>query len=614
MPRKNRVRRPAPKRPPVPQMQQPSPYQPINTTTSSLQQFPQAMQNNPQSMSPPRKPVSQRPIPQVSPAPPVPQMQYPAPQVLPAPPSPQMQYPTVTPQIAPVGQPLPPPPPTQQLPLRPPTTNPYSQYPIPSVNGAFRENNMQNPQGIRPTIRSPQQRDTEQKMGILNNPAPIQTPAAVNQVSSVPTPAVQTPPVQQQTTAEPVGVTASTVSIPEQQASITEPTISSPAVAPTSTVTPVPEVASSSTYPSKELSFTPEVAQPVPSPITTTPTSVSSPASPVSAPAITQTTNTTPVSDEIRGGNNLPLQNPNVTPTVPQVTPTVPPQNPLVSNEIRGGGVSPRPTPAIPPVVPTMPPITPAIPPVTPTVPPVIPSLPPSNPLLGDTRGGGTTPRVTPNISTTVTPTTTTTTGVSQDNSQAAATWSAQNPYSSIYGGMQDPLAYLQGEGINVGQEYSKYFQAYDPAREQAAYQQYGLGQQAQMMGARAGLMGLTQQQGAGGFAGVGFGGSAARGMRGQFGLGQQQAALGLRGDVYGMRRAQEESWWDTLARVEESRGEPFGLSPTTTAAGYRNQTSSYTGDQTWMPPQNPSFDETYEFDGETYYWDPSSQEWITGT
>ena len=103
MPRKNRVRRPAPQRPPVPQMQQPSPYQPINTTTSSLQQFPQAMQNNPQYMSPPRKPVSQRPIPQVSPAPPVPQMQYPTPQVLPAPPSPQMQYPTVTPQIAPVG-------------------------------------------------------------------------------------------------------------------------------------------------------------------------------------------------------------------------------------------------------------------------------------------------------------------------------------------------------------------------------------------------------------------------------------------------------------------------------------------------------------------------------
>jgi hypothetical protein len=201
-----------------------------------------------------------------------------------------------------------------------------------------------------------------------------------------------------------------------------------------------------------------------------------------------------------------------------------------------------------------------------------------------------------------------------QDNSQEAATGSAQNPYSSIYGRMGGPLSYLRDQGIDVGSEYSRYFQDYDPAREQAAYQQYGLGQQSQMMGARAGLMGITQQQGAGGFAGVGFGGAPARGIRGQFGLGQQQAALGLRGDIYGMRREQEESWWDTLARVEQSRGEPFGMlsAPTNTYVDpyAEDVPSEAQGDPDWMPPANPTQGDTYFYNETTYHWDEESQEW----
>ena len=202
-----------------------------------------------------------------------------------------------------------------------------------------------------------------------------------------------------------------------------------------------------------------------------------------------------------------------------------------------------------------------------------------------------------------------------QDYSQEAATGSAQNPYSSIYGRMGGPLSYLRDQGIDVGSEYSRYFQDYDPSREQAAYQQYGLGQQSQMMGARAGLMGMTQQQqGAGGFAGFGFGGAASRGIRGQFGLGQQQAALGLRGDIYGMRKEQEESWWDTLARVEESRGEPFGMlsAPTNTYVDpyAEDVPSEAQGDPDWMPPANPTQGDTYFYNETTYHWDEDQQEW----
>ena len=139
-------------------------------------------------------------------------------------------------------------------------------------------------------------------------------------------------------------------------------------------------------------------------------------------------------------------------------------------------------------------------------------------------------------------------------------------------------------------------------------------------MGARAGLMGMTQQQqGAGGFAGVGFGGAASRGMRGQFGIQQQQAGLGLRGDIYGMRREQEESWWDTLARVEESRGEPFGLytpppAPTNTYTDplQEDVPTEAEGDPDWMPPANPIEGDTYFYNETTYYWDEENQEWST--
>ena len=615
----------------------------------------------------------------------------------------QQQTPVSQPRnVAPVSQSLPRPMnpavqprpmPAVQPPPMPATPNAYAQHPVPSMNGAFRENGMQNPNDVIPTTRSPQQRATQQKMGILNNPPPpVQAPAAINQVGSIPRPAsptMETSPVQQQIApvqqADPKPLTQETpYQAPLTPVTSATPTDGSgwaqpaPEVAPVQQAAPVPQAITpavpevgtptpvapisniASTNPAPSVSEagtpTPSVTQYTPS--TTSATSVSARGG-IGTPATSSST-PQPIIPDIRGGFTPP-NNPNITPTVtpvtptvtpsnpligdirgggvsprptpttPTVTPTVPPSNPLIG-DIRGGGVSPRPTPAIPPITPTIPPVTPTMPPVTPTVPPVTPNLPPSNPLIGDIRGGGVTPRPNPNIGTGAVVTGDNTGNQEwQNNSQAAATGSAQNPYSSIYGGMQDPLAYLQGQGIDIGEDYSRYFQGYDPAREQGAYQQYGLGQQAQMMGARAGLMGMTQQQGSGGFSGVGFGGAASSGIRGQFGLGQQQAALGLRGDIYGMRRAQEDSWWDTLARVEESRGEPFGMlsdrgtnynetylsgdtSGNFVAGDYRDQISGYTGDQTWMPPQNPSFDETYEFDGETYYWDPSLQEWTTGT
>ena len=153
-----------------------------------------------------------------------------------------------------------------------------------------------------------------------------------------------------------------------------------------------------------------------------------------------------------------------------------------------------------------------------------------------------------------------TTDGAWTDYSQTAGTGSSQNPFSaSLYGNMQNPIQYLRGQGIDIGEDYSRYFQGYDPAREEAAYQQYGFGQESAMMGARTGLMGLTQQQGVGGFAGTGFGQIPARGIRSQFGLGQQQAGLGDREDIYGMRKDYTENLWNRLSDVERNRGEAFG-------------------------------------------------------
>ena len=157
-----------------------------------------------------------------------------------------------------------------------------------------------------------------------------------------------------------------------------------------------------------------------------------------------------------------------------------------------------------------------------------------------------------------------------QDSTIAASTSSFQNPYS-IQGNMLNPLQYLRGQGVDIGDEYGKYFGQYDTAAEQGAIQQYGLGQDASLASARSNLMQMTQQGLGSGFGGVGFGGTAASGIRSQFGLGAQQAGLSLRADIHGMRRQQEEDWWDTLAGVEQRRGEMFGSNPITA-----NQQSSY--------------------------------------
>ena len=187
-----------------------------------------------------------------------------------------------------------------------------------------------------------------------------------------------------------------------------------------------------------------------------------------------------------------------------------------------------------------------------------------TGPILGGGSGTGESDPYTGGGGTTIAPTGGTGTGTGDgtwtDYSQTAGTSRSQNPFSaSLYGNMQNPIQYLRGQGIDIGEDYSRYFQAYEPEREQAAYQQYGLGQESAMMGARGGLMGITQQQGAGGFSGVGFGGSSARGIRSQFGLGQQQAGLGVRGDVYGMRKDYTENLWNRLSDVERNRGEAFG-------------------------------------------------------
>ena len=176
-----------------------------------------------------------------------------------------------------------------------------------------------------------------------------------------------------------------------------------------------------------------------------------------------------------------------------------------------------------------------------------------------------------------------------QDSTVAASTSSFQNPYTNISGEMGTGYDYLRDQGINVTSEYAKYFQDYDPTEERAAIQQYGLGQDATMAAARSNLMQMTQQGLGSGFGGVGFGGAGASGVRSQFGLGAQQAGLSLRGDIYGMRRQQEEDWWDTLASVEQRRGEMFGLGNIPGTAS--NQTpdtlagSGFAGGANWDNP-----------------------------
>ena len=582
-------------------------------------------------------------------------------QSLPRPMNPAMQQaPIPVMQPPPAVQPRPVP--AVQPPPMPATTNAFAQYPIPSVNGAFRENGMQNPEMAGTTTRSPQQQATVQKMGILNTPQPtMQAPSAVSPIGSIPRPAsptMETSPVQQQIApaqqavprplpqetpyqaplspvtpatptdepgwdqpvpeVAPVGqveprqvdpvpqVGTPTPVTPTPQIGATDPVAPVQEVAPVGQAAPVPQAATPAVSspiadpvpeigatdpidPTPKVTSTPSVAQPTPSPISSTTASTNGGSigitetplytpQPMPAPIISDiqqsvgngTTNLLPPppkGDITGGGVTSSFQNPNIgTGTTTTYTPSLPPrdttgggtslfQNPNIGT---GGGTSP--TPALPtPIIPTTSrPRTTAPPTGGGLTPPVAP--PPIT--TGDVRGGFTGPGTGGGGGG---PTGSRSGSMlyneqGEDYSQSAGTGSAQNPYSSIYGGMQDPLAFLRGQGINIGEDYSRYFQGYDPAMEQGAYQQYGLGQQAQMMGARAGLMGMTQQQGAGGFAGAGFGGGAARGIRGQFGLQQQQAGLGLRGDIYGMRREQEEDWWTTLGRVEEARGEQFGM------------------------------------------------------
>ena len=195
------------------------------------------------------------------------------------------------------------------------------------------------------------------------------------------------------------------------------------------------------------------------------------------------------------------------------------------------------------------------------------------------------------------------------DYSQAASTSQMQNPFTNITGDMQSGLQYFRDQGIGVGAKYGRYFQDYDPAREESAQQQFGFGQKESMTGGRTGLMGLTQQQGMGGFAGGPDVGrtAAARGIRGQFGAQQEQAALGLREDIYGMRREQEDDWWTTLSRIEQARGEQFGtynpnepppVDPYDDARpGFEPPASPMTGDEYWYV--HPTTQE-----GHMYYYD----------
>ena len=618
--------------------------------------------------------------------------------------APLPQAPALQPRaIAPTNQSLPRPvnPAIQQAIPMPAETDAFAQHPIPSVNGAFRENGMQNPNAIRPTTRSPQQKAAQQKMGILDNPpqavqAPLVSPAggegrpAVQQdiapvQQAAPRPLPQATPYQAPDTPDissttpvaptdepvidqpqqdiaPVGqveprqvspvpqVETPTPVTPTPQIGATNPVVApvggegipvAPAqdIAPVGQVeprqveprsdvvpdpivdpvTPTPEVGATDPIPPVPQVETPtlSVPKPIPSPTSSTPVSSNGGSiglpeapiytpQPIPAPIVPDiqsgTTPSLPPRDTIGNGGTSPFQNPNIapvggiTPPLGGGLPPVPPRGditgtggtrPTPRTLPMSGGVNPR-------IVGTTPTGT------TPTAPDINPR--PGGDIIGGVRGNA------------ITGTGTGTGDQSwQNNSQAAGTGSAQNPYSSIYGGMQDPLAFLRGEGINIGDDYSRYFQGYDPAREQGAYQQYGLGQQAQMMGARAGLMGMTQQQGAGGFAGVGFGGAPASGMRGQFGLQQQQAGLGLRGDIYEMRRAQEEDWWTTLGRVEEARGEQFGMfgigtgteqagqqadviinpnvDPDTRGGGGAGLTFDYQGDTI---PENPTVGQTW--------------------
>ena len=165
-----------------------------------------------------------------------------------------------------------------------------------------------------------------------------------------------------------------------------------------------------------------------------------------------------------------------------------------------------------------------------------------------------------------------------QDSTVAASTSSFQNPYDQNNQAMLNPLQYLRGQGVNIGDEYGKYFTQYDTASEDAAKLQYGFGQDASIASARSNLMQMTQQGLGSGFGGVGFGGAGASGVRSQFGLGAQQAGLSLRGDIHGMRRDQEEDWWNTLAGVESRRGEMFGENPITSNVSTSTQAGAYTG------------------------------------
>ena len=557
--------------------------------------------------------------------------------------APLPQAPALQPRaVAPTNQSLPRPvnPAIQQAIPMPAETDAFAQHPIPSMNGAFRENGMQNPNAIRPTTRSPQQKATQQKMGILDNPpqavqAPLVSPAGGEGIPAVqqdiapvqqaaPRPLPQETPYQAPDTPD---ISSTTPVAPTDEPVIDQPQQDIapvgqvepvqvepvPQVETPTPVTPIPQIGATDPVGGEGIPAAPVPVEPVPQVETL-------------APSVPSQTSATPVSSN--GGSiglpEAPIYTPQVDTSVPSIAPSVDPLTQAVSNDITpqtpqlgsgllGDGASPTPsvgnvmTPQISSVLPP--------PPIQRTTPPPVgggvtpPTVLPPPPV-----GGGVTPSVPSDISRPTIQTSSPTVNQQwQNNSQAAGTGSAQNPYSSIYGGMQDPLAFLRGEGINIGDDYSRYFQGYDPAREQGAYQQYGLGQQAQMMGARAGLMGMTQQQGAGGFAGVGFGGAPASGMRGQFGLQQQQAGLGLRGDIYEMRRAQEEDWWTTLGRVEEARGEQFGMFGIGTGTEQAGQQADVIND----PNVNPDIQGgggaglTFDYQGDTIPENPTvGQTW----
>ena len=193
------------------------------------------------------------------------------------------------------------------------------------------------------------------------------------------------------------------------------------------------------------------------------------------------------------------------------------------------------------------------------------------------------------------------------DYSQSASTTSMQNPFSDIYNPMGTGQEYLVGQGIQVSDPYKQYFSDYDPARELGAKQQFGLQQESAQTGSRSGLMGLTQQQGMGGFAGGPDVGKKemARGIRSQFGAQQEQAGLGLREDIYGMRREQEEDWWKQLARVEKSRGSQFDL--------VREPYIPPDVDPTlWAPTDDDIIRGQYNYQGTIYYYNQVTGMWDT--